>query len=156
VETFLERTAAVPGRELERRHDLADLVISTDFRQVGEARTWTRDYLAAISVQVPHAVVADAVLVISELVTNAIKHGRGPIRLRLCHGTDRLLVEVEDGSAKSITLRGPRIDGGRGLELIDRICLAWGQSQPLRPDPTNPFGPRGKTVWAVMALLERR
>ncbi|WP_320775001.1 SpoIIE family protein phosphatase, partial [Streptomyces sp. CRN 30] len=78
-------------------------------------------------------------LVVSELVTNAIRHATGPIRLRLI--LDRTLIcEVFDGGATAPHLRHPRTtdEGGRGLFLISQFTQRWGTR----------FLPEGKVIWA--------
>ncbi|MDL4818204.1 SpoIIE family protein phosphatase [Actinomadura sp. OS1-43] len=83
-------------------------------------------------------------LVASELVTNAIRHAEGPIRLRLIR--DRTLVcEVSDGSETAPHLRRARVfdEGGRGLLLVAQLTQSWGTRQTAR----------GKTIWAEQPLL---
>ncbi|WP_230193887.1 ATP-binding SpoIIE family protein phosphatase [Streptomyces coriariae] len=83
-----------------------------------------------------------AELVVSELVTNAIRYGRPPIRLRLIH--DRtLLCEVSDGSSTTPHLRRARVfdEGGRGLLLVAQLAERWGTRHARR----------GKTVWAELS-----
>ena len=82
-------------------------------------------------------------LVVSELVTNAIRHAESPIQLRLIR--DRTLIcEVSDGSSTAPHLRRARAfdEGGRGLLLVSRLTLRWGTRQT----------PHGKTIWAEQAL----
>jgi anti-sigma regulatory factor (Ser/Thr protein kinase) len=82
-------------------------------------------------------------LVVSELVTNAIRHAQSPIQLRLIR--DRTLIcEVSDGSSTAPHLRRARAfdEGGRGLLLVSRLALRWGSRQT----------PHGKTIWAEQAL----
>ncbi|MFD7281601.1 SpoIIE family protein phosphatase [Streptomyces sp. NPDC059862] len=82
-------------------------------------------------------------LVVSELVTNAIRYGGAPIQLRLIR--DRTLIcEVSDASSTSPHLRRARIydEGGRGLLLVAQLTERWG---------TRPSG-TGKTIWAEQAL----
>ncbi|MFG2133453.1 SpoIIE family protein phosphatase [Streptomyces sp. NPDC048751] len=84
-------------------------------------------------------------LVVSELVTNAIRHARGPIRLRLIR--ERALVcEVFDGGATTPHLRHPRTtdEGGRGLLLVSQFTQRWGTR----------FVPDGKIIWAEQSLTE--
>ncbi|MBX6767785.1 MAG: SpoIIE family protein phosphatase, partial [Actinomadura rubrobrunea] len=81
-------------------------------------------------------------LLVSELVTNAIRHARGPIQLRLIR--DRTLIcEVSDGSDTAPHLRRARAlaEGGRGLLLVAQLSQRWGS----RPTPN------GKTIWAEQA-----
>jgi anti-sigma regulatory factor (Ser/Thr protein kinase) len=82
-------------------------------------------------------------LVVSELITNAIRYARGPIQLRLIH--DRALIcEVSDASSTAPHLRRVRAfdEGGRGLLLVSQLTQRWGTRQT----------PQGKTIWAEQAL----
>ncbi|MEH0425592.1 SpoIIE family protein phosphatase [Streptomyces stelliscabiei] len=82
-------------------------------------------------------------LVVSELVTNAIRYGGAPIQLRLIR--DRALIcEVSDASSTSPHLRRARSfdEGGRGLLLVAQLTDRWG---------SRPSG-AGKTIWAEQAL----
>ncbi|MFG1668374.1 SpoIIE family protein phosphatase [Streptomyces sp. Y7] len=85
-------------------------------------------------------------LVVSELVTNAIRYAEGPIRLRLIR--ERALVcEVFDGGATAPHLRHPRTtdEGGRGLLLVSQFTQRWGTR----------FVPEGKIIWAEQPLTEQ-
>ncbi|MFC5810007.1 SpoIIE family protein phosphatase [Streptomyces heilongjiangensis] len=82
-------------------------------------------------------------LVLSELVTNAVRYGCGPIRLRLIH--DRTLIcEVSDGSSTSPHLRyaATTDEGGRGLFLVSHLTERWGTR----------YTPQGKVIWAEQTL----
>ncbi|MFF4803180.1 SpoIIE family protein phosphatase [Streptomyces sp. NPDC001351] len=82
-------------------------------------------------------------LVVSELVTNAIRYGAPPVQLRLIR--DRSLIcEVSDGSSTSPHLRRAHAfdEGGRGLLLVAQLTQRWGSRQTGR----------GKTIWAEQAL----
>ncbi|KUL33157.1 SpoIIE family protein phosphatase [Streptomyces regalis] len=84
-------------------------------------------------------------LVVSELVTNAIRYATGPIRLRLIR--DRALIcEVFDGGATAPHLRHPRTtdEGGRGLLLVSQFTQRWGTR----------FVPEGKIIWAEQSLTD--
>jgi sodium/proline symporter len=78
-------------------------------------------------------------LIVSELVTNAIRYGDTPIRLRLIWHTC-LICEVSDGSSTSPRLRHARTtdEGGRGLFLIAQLARRWGTR----------YTATGKTIWA--------
>jgi PAS domain S-box-containing protein len=82
-------------------------------------------------------------LVVSELVTNAIRHASGPIRLRLIRGLT-LICEVSDASSTSPHLRHPRAadEGGRGLFLISQFTHRWGTRYTVG----------GKVIWAEQSL----
>ncbi|MGW1563011.1 SpoIIE family protein phosphatase [Streptomyces sp. NPDC002144] len=82
-------------------------------------------------------------LLVSELVTNAIRHAVPPIRLRLIH--DRhLICEVSDASHTAPHLRRARTydEGGRGLLLVAQLTRGWGAR----------YSDTGKTIWAEQAL----
>ncbi|MEZ3180437.1 SpoIIE family protein phosphatase [Streptomyces pimonensis] len=82
-------------------------------------------------------------LIVSELVTNAIRHVGGPVRLRLIR--ERALVcEVLDDGATAPHLRHPRAmdEGGRGLLLVSQLAQRWGTR----------FVPGGKIIWAEQSL----
>ncbi|MFF7124176.1 SpoIIE family protein phosphatase [Streptomyces sp. NPDC008240] len=83
-------------------------------------------------------------LMVSELVTNAIRYGRPPIQLRLIHQDSTLICEVYDSSGTTPHMRRARIfdEGGRGLLLVAQLAKRWG----TRHDRV------GKTVWAEQSL----
>ncbi|MGW0705833.1 SpoIIE family protein phosphatase [Streptomyces sp. NPDC002643] len=78
-------------------------------------------------------------LVVSELVTNAIRYGEPPIQLRLIHDRN-LICEVSDASGTAPHMRRARTydEGGRGLLLVAQLTAAWGTRQTTE----------GKTIWA--------
>ncbi|BDM69393.1 histidine kinase [Streptomyces nigrescens] len=82
-------------------------------------------------------------LILSELITNAIRYGAEPIHVRLLH--DRALIcEVSDGSSTSPHLRRAKTtdEGGRGLFLVAQYAQRWGTR----------YTPTGKIIWAECAL----
>jgi hypothetical protein len=83
-----------------------------------------------------------AELLVSELVTNALRHTRGPLRLNLCVRGSRLRCEVEDTDPAGPVRRVVDADaeGGRGTELLDLLAEAWGSTRM----------PTGKTMWFEM------
>uniref|UniRef100_UPI0040400AF6 ATP-binding protein n=1 Tax=Streptomyces sp. SS7 TaxID=3108485 RepID=UPI0040400AF6 len=87
-------------------------------------------------------------LVVSELVTNAIRYGGAPVRLRLLRDRDRALIcEVSDGGHTSPHLRRAGLDdeGGRGLFLVARLTERWGIRHTRD----------GKTIWTETPLGAR-
>ncbi|WP_019546939.1 ATP-binding protein [Streptomyces sulphureus] len=117
---------------------------------VARARDFTRQALhdwswlpAATADQ--RAAAEDALLVVSELVTNACLHAEGPEELRLGNGAKVLRVEVVDAGSGSPSPRTPhRVGrpGGHGMFIVQRLCLDWGVVR-------SPQG-TGKTVWAEL------
>ena len=89
----------------------------------------------------------DLLLVVSELVTNAVVHGAEPIRVTMVCSRGRVRVEVTDGAAGVSPHGNPRpptsAEAGRGLSVVTRLALAWG----WRASPGA-----GKTVWAELPL----
>ena len=85
-------------------------------------------------------VVDVAVLLVSELVTNTVRHGRPPLALQIaCDASHALQVRVSDASPV-VPVPGaltPDAEGGRGLAIVDLLSDAWGV------DPTD----HGKTIW---------
>jgi anti-sigma regulatory factor (Ser/Thr protein kinase) len=72
----------------------------------------------------------DAGLLVSELVTNALVHGRGAIALRIDRGFDHLRIEVADEGDRTIALNpAPGVRGGWGLRVVDRFAASWGVQQ---------------------------
>jgi two-component sensor histidine kinase len=74
----------------------------------------------------------DLLLVVSELVTNALRHGRGDIGLRVTFDGERVAGTVSDdghGFAYHPTGPDPTSHGGRGLNLVGQLTTRWG----LRP-----------------------
>ncbi|MGW6290533.1 SpoIIE family protein phosphatase [Streptomyces sp. NPDC055107] len=82
-------------------------------------------------------------LIVSELVTNAIRYGAGPVRLRLLFQS-ALTCEVSDASNTSPRLRHARTtdEGGRGLFLVAQLAHRWGTR----------YTPHGKIIWAEQPL----
>jgi anti-sigma regulatory factor (Ser/Thr protein kinase) len=89
---------------------------------------------------------ADVVLIVSELMANAVLHGSGPVELRLDLVGATLRIEVVDaGSALPAALahHEPGLPGGHGLYMIDQLADQWGV--------TCTPGVAGKAVWAQIA-----
>jgi PAS domain-containing protein/anti-sigma regulatory factor (Ser/Thr protein kinase) len=78
-------------------------------------------------------------LLVSEVVTNAIRYANTPSHLTLRRGRNALYVEIADGDSRVPRLLNPTADdeGGRGLQLVAELATHWG----ARPTST------GKTVW---------
>ncbi|MER8001206.1 ATP-binding protein [Streptomyces sp. NPDC095613] len=109
------------------------------------ARQLTAAYLAEeCGERISAGQVADALLVVSELVTNATRHGRGDCRLRLSVADGEVVVEVHDSSPVQPRLRRPDslAEGGRGIAMVRDLSRRFSVLG-------SPGG--GKTVQAVLA-----
>ncbi|MGV9252754.1 SpoIIE family protein phosphatase [Streptomyces sp. NPDC003697] len=87
-------------------------------------------------------------LVVSELVTNAIRYGTPPIRLRLIHDESTLICEVSDSSHTAPHPRRAKMwdEGGRGLLLVAQLARRWGSRHTHE----------GKTIWAELSLRDEK
>jgi anti-sigma regulatory factor (Ser/Thr protein kinase) len=105
---------------------------------VAVARTAARAVLAEWAL--PAEALETTVLVLSELLGNAVAHGRAPIDARVRRLADRVVVEVADGGGRLPRRRhaGSDEEAGRGLELVATLANRWG----ARPTAD------GKVVWA--------
>ncbi len=127
--------------------DRADVLEQREvaLRAVPDAAPAARAALRALLLRTPFADrVDDGELAVSELVTNAVLHGRDPIVLRLLRTDHCVRVEVADGSplSPSFSMLDPSAVTGRGLMLISAASDRWG----VEPDAA------GKCVW--FELLE--
>ncbi|MBP2707451.1 ATP-binding protein [Microbispora sp. RL4-1S] len=146
-----ERAAAVLDRWRNLRRKLGDRAVDlveephmrmvswrlpTGSRAPARARRLTRARLAAWGME-DRCDVAE--LLVSELVTNAVRHGRGPVQLTLSAVDDLLRCEVADADT-ALPQKADASDddeNGRGLQLLDQLACCWGGS-PV---------PGGKVVW---------
>ncbi|MFE9438915.1 SpoIIE family protein phosphatase [Streptomyces sp. NPDC006602] len=134
VALLMARTRRLGADQVASWELPADPAVVADARKAASRRLsdWGLDELAFTTE-----------LVVSELVTNAIRHAIGSIRLRLI--MDRTLIcEVFDGGATAPHLRHPRTtdEGGRGLLLVSQFAQRWGTR----------FLPEGKVIWAEQSL----
>ncbi|MFG2981130.1 SpoIIE family protein phosphatase [Streptomyces sp. NPDC048258] len=118
------------------------LDLSSDPSVVAQARRHATDQLTAWGLEEASFVTE---LLVSELVTNAIRYGQPPIQLRLIHEDSTLICEVSDASNTAPHMRRARIfdEGGRGLLLVAQLAQRWGTRH----------APIGKTIWAEQSLV---
>jgi signal transduction histidine kinase len=118
-----------------------------DPSQVRHAREWAHRALPGWGL-IEHADLVE--LLVSELVTNAIVHGSGPVDVCLSYGGE-LRIEVRDQGAGMPAQRQAAADdpGGRGLSLVDAISSSWGVTDTCGGEP-------GKTVYAVVAVVREQ
>ncbi|WOP13618.1 SpoIIE family protein phosphatase [Streptomyces cyaneofuscatus] len=131
---LLARTRAVAPEDTETWEFPADVSVAAAARKAaaGQLAAWGLDELSFTTE-----------LVVSELVTNAVRYAGGPIGLRLIRG-DVLVCEVNDPSNTQPRLRRARWsdEGGRGLFLIAQLTTRWGSR----------YTRSGKTIWTEQPL----
>ena len=111
--------------------------LTPDAAAPSEARRLTDTFLAESQVSAETRRVI--VLVVSELVTNAVKHGSPPVSLALTVSPEHVVVEVRDFGAP-MPPEHPTLgdsSGGRGLFIVEQLCDRWGARSHAV----------GKTVW---------
>ncbi|MEU3853422.1 SpoIIE family protein phosphatase [Streptomyces sp. NPDC029554] len=121
--------------------DVAEWRLARDAAEAGRARAVVREQLHDWDLA---ELAAPAELLVSELVTNAVRHAHArPVALRLVRG-DTLLCEVDDDDHELPTLLsvGPLDDTGRGLRVVSTLAREWGTSRTGD----------GKTVWFELTL----
>ncbi|MFB7459273.1 MULTISPECIES: SpoIIE family protein phosphatase [unclassified Streptomyces] len=134
IALLMARVQGLPGESV------GDWALPREPRSVGRAREYARAQLTAWDLE---PLIDTTELLVSELVTNALRYGEGEIRLRLL--LDRTLVcEVWDSGLVQPRRRRARDtdEGGRGLQLVGLLSAAWGSRRT----------PRGKTVWFELPL----
>ncbi|MFF1694021.1 ATP-binding protein [Streptomyces sp. NPDC058257] len=132
---------------IDTEGDCAEWDFPADPGAVRTARAVVREQLGDWDL----AAIGDiTVLLVSELVTNSLRHASGPIGVRLVRtagplGT--LLVEVSDPLPDPPHERdaAPDDEGGRGIQLVARVSRRWGTRQ-------GRTGNTGKTVWFELVL----
>jgi anti-sigma regulatory factor (Ser/Thr protein kinase) len=114
---------------------------SPDPSAPGAARRMSRRALAGWRLEALAPVVE---LLVSEVVTNAVRHAGSPGQIELRIDGDVLRVEVTDAVAGHPEPRHPAPEdpSGRGLSIVDTVASRWG----IEP------APEGKTVWFELDL----
>lgn len=113
-----------------------------DARHVRDARRFVTDRLVADELD---DLVDVVTIIVSELVTNAVRHAGSPFRITVERQDGGLLLEVHDESSSPARIPDPTFlaDGGRGLALVGSLSETWGVT-------AHPGG--GKSVWARVRL----
>jgi len=122
------------------------VVLPREVVSAARARAWIAAFLDAHGV--PEARRRDAVLVVSELVTNALRYGLGEVvaRASIEHRDEIHLAVTDSGDELPVVLPAdPERVGGIGLRVVDQLSAEWG---------VTPF-PGGKTVWATLTCVVR-
>jgi anti-anti-sigma factor len=124
-----------------------ELVLAPIPTAAAAARAFVREVLGYWQLALPDNTLVDrAVLLASELVTNAVIHARTELRLRVELRGELLHLAVRDDNPRMlrlITIPDPEAEGGRGLWLVEQLARAWGVNR-------HPDG--GKVVWCTLRL----
>jgi anti-sigma regulatory factor (Ser/Thr protein kinase) len=104
-----------------------------------------RRFLQATLAQEPEDLRDDASLLLSEVVTNALLHAKGPLTVEILQKNGGYRIAVSDHSTTPPTEKGYRADDatGRGVQMLDRLAAAWGWERS---------GP-GKVVWFDLPVV---
>jgi serine phosphatase RsbU (regulator of sigma subunit) len=120
--------------------EVATWDLAVDTAEVGRARALVREQLAAWHLE---AIADTTELLVSELVTNAVRVARDRVRLQLIR-VDKLLVEVSDDNHNLPSLEPAEELGetGRGLNLVTKLAERWGSARKAV----------GKVVWFELPM----
>jgi anti-sigma regulatory factor (Ser/Thr protein kinase) len=126
-------------------HTPAPAPLSAELPFQSDAPSIARSYLRQFAAGMLPTPLDDAVLMVSELVTNALVHGRPEITLRLAFEHDRLTVAVGDSGEGRLTCAAPPQNqpSGGGLVVVNALATRWGVSRTR--DQV------GKQVWFELA-----
>ena len=110
----------------ERKHTEQ---FARDNREIARARHVVTNTLRSWGIDVEAPVLA---LLVSELVTNALIHGTGPIQVHLTSDALRIRLEVtdHDGTPSAPHVVSHDRPGGWGLQLVDHLADDWGVAEP--------------------------
>jgi transcriptional regulator with XRE-family HTH domain/anti-sigma regulatory factor (Ser/Thr protein kinase) len=121
LERGTSRSMSVPWESTEFRRQLAS---------EPTAPSTAREAVAFVGAGIPQEKLDDAVLLVSELVTNSVRHAAASptdtIGLLVRVGRDVLRVEVADSSSTPSRPMTPTSDGGYGLTLVGALATRWG------------------------------
>lgn len=119
---------------------LRSLHVTPDAASISAVRDFVRECCADWGVSESSDT---AVLLASELATNAVRYASTPVTVWLGYRPDRIVLSVEDASHASATVRAPGVldEGGRGLLLVDALAERWGEREVAN----------GKLIWAEIA-----
>lgn len=160
LDRFTDGLVAAALERVSRSDDIAVLVVRHDGlppsarprharasvdRADPRAARAARDFIAGFLADPDTAELRDTcVLLVSEAVTNALRHTEGQVVLEMWRFSDRLRVEVSDQTSRGVVPIGGGLldESGRGVPLMDALSARWG---------TSPLG-AGKVVWFELDL----
>ncbi len=137
----------------------AERRVASSLGELGPARRWIDDILETSGVAQRER--RTAMLLSSELLTNAIEHGGGPVTatVEVDVASSRIRVGVRDGSRDLPQLRNPEPHelSGRGVQFLDRLAARWGVVDHTGAEVVGRHGQdvTGKTVWFELRQGQR-
>ena len=134
-----------PGGSLRGDPPELRVPLSTDPGEVPRLRHLVREQLRAWRLAGAAEV---TLLLVSELVTNALLHGRPPLELRVAAIGEKVRVEVHDAAGDHPPARAfppPDAPHGRGIEIVAALANRWGSAP----------SPLGKVVWFEVDVTAR-
>jgi anti-sigma regulatory factor (Ser/Thr protein kinase) len=136
--------APVAAKRLAQTSRAFEVAFASDPVCVGRTRRITTAFLGLWNVRGPLA--DNIVLVVSELVSNAVEHGEGDVGLRVQYPDNDVRIEVTDGSPTPARMRpaGDDDESGRGLLLVTVLARKWGVTND------------GRTTWAIFRVPSGR
>lgn len=116
-------------------------MFAKDSKSPRDARVWAEQILDEWRVKRARD---DLLLIVSELVTNSVQHGVGPIKVALELTPPRIKVSVTDDGQGAVRIipSGAMAEGGRGIRIVDSLAVEWG---------VEGIHDRQKTVWAQVS-----
>jgi len=116
-----------------------DLCVPADI----EAPATARRGVSALGPYADDPLMGDVLLLVSELVTNSVKHSASDwVEVGITLGTDVLRIDVSDQDRQSMRPRTPDADGGWGLTIVGALATRWGVERHAE----------GKTIWIEFDL----
>jgi anti-sigma regulatory factor (Ser/Thr protein kinase) len=143
------RVPAPSGWPAPTGHATAERRVADSLSDLGPARRWVDDVLECC--EVGDELRRTAMLLTSEILTNALEHGDPPVTATVDVDDRRLRVAVRDGSTQEPRLRTPEPHelSGRGVLFLERLASRWGVESHDGSDAVGRHAdaPPGKTVW---------
>ena len=126
------------------------MIVQRAFPRIADSVPAARHFVVDIVTDIPKEIADRAALMVSELATNAIRHGGTDFEMRIERTDHELSVEIEDSGEGSPVVRHarPRDASGRGLHIVEALSDAWGVRNANRG--------AGKTVWFTLSLAPSR
>jgi anti-sigma regulatory factor (Ser/Thr protein kinase) len=122
------------------------MIVQRAFPRAAKSVPTARHFVSDVVADMPKEIADRAAIMVSELATNAVRHGGTDFEVRVERTKDVLSVEIEDsGEGAPVVRRAqPRDASGRGLHIVEALADAWG----VRPTTEG----QGKTVWFTLSL----